>query len=154
MNHRSSNLRLAVGLAAAILAGCSPATTQKTNDDLVAADKAFSALSAKEGPRAAYQAFLADDAKLLNQYRTGSAGIQDQFIQLPADATLTWEPSYVDVSGDGDLGYVWGRYTLTLPKLGHGGRPFLQMGYYTSVWKRRLGSWKVVLLATNPDGQK
>ncbi|HEY5227360.1 MAG TPA: nuclear transport factor 2 family protein [Opitutaceae bacterium] len=150
------NLRTAAALvSAALLAGCSPSTPQKSGDDLVTVDKAFSARSAKDGPRAAFAEYFAEDAKILNQYRTGPAGIQDMFLQLPADATLTWEPASVQVSTDGDLGYTWGRYTLTLPHAGHSGRPFMQMGYYSTVWKRaNLGRWKVALEAMIPDGQK
>jgi ketosteroid isomerase-like protein len=141
--------------AAALLAGCSPAMPQKAGDDLVTVDKAFSARSAKDGPRAAFQDYFGEDAKILNQYRTGAAGIQDMFLQFPADASLTWEPSSVEVSTDGDLGYTWGRYTMTLPRVGHGGRPFVLMGYYSTIWKRnKLGTWKVALEAMIPDGQK
>jgi ketosteroid isomerase-like protein len=151
------NLRAAAVLtsAAALLCGCSPSSPQKFDDELVAADKAFSARSAKEGPKAAYLATLADDAKLLNQYRQGASGVQDLFLQLPADAIMTWEPAFVDVSKAGDLGYTWGRYTLTVPRVGQGGRPFMKMGNYTTIWKRnQLGTWKVVLTGANPDGQK
>jgi ketosteroid isomerase-like protein len=151
------NLRTlaALAFAAALLTGCPLSTPQKSGDDLVTVDKAFSARSAKDGPRAAFEAYFAEDAKILNQYRTGPAGIQDMFRQLPADATLTWEPSAVNVSSDGDLGYTWGRYTLLLPRAGHGGRPFMQMGYYSTVWKRGgLGTWKVAVEAMIPDGQK
>jgi ketosteroid isomerase-like protein len=144
-----------IASAAALFSGCTPESNQQVTDGLVAADKAFSARSAKDGPKAAYQAYLTGDAKILNQYRTGAGGIQDQFLQLPATAILTWEPSFVDASRQGDLGYTWGRYTLTVPGVGHGGKPFMQMGYYTSVWKHDpIGGWKVVLRGYVPDGQK
>jgi len=151
------NLRTvaALALAAAFLAGCSPSMPQKSGDDLVTVDKAFSARSAKDGPKAAFQAYFAEDAKILNQYRTGAAGIADMFLQFPADSTLTWEPSHVEVSSDGDLGYTWGRYTMLLPRAGHGGRPFMLMGYYSTVWKHSsIGGWKVAMEAMIPDGQK
>jgi ketosteroid isomerase-like protein len=141
--------------AAALLNGCKPAMPGATKDDLVAADKAFSARSAKDGPKVAFKAFLSGDAKILNQYRAGEAGIQDLFLQLPDNSTLTWDPAFADVSSSGDFGYTWGRYTLTLPPFRPGARPYLQMGYYAMVWKRdAFGHWKVVFEGSNPDGKK
>jgi ketosteroid isomerase-like protein len=141
--------------AVALVSGCAPTFPQKIKDDLVAADKAFSARSAKDGPKKAYLAYFDEDAKILNQYHLGQVGISDMFAQMPPDAIITWEPSFVDVSNAGDIGYTWGRYTLTIPRVGPVGRPFMQMGYYSSVWKRsRLGQWRVVMRAAIPDGQK
>jgi ketosteroid isomerase-like protein len=151
------NLRLAAALlcSAALFSGCSPTNPQKLTDQLVAADKAFSAMSAKEGPKAAFVSYFSSDAKILNQYRMGVAGVQDMFLQYPADVKLTWDVSYVDVSNSDDLGYSWGRYKLIVESKKIGARPMLQMGYYAIVWKRsRLGQWKVVFMGTNPDGQK
>lgn len=126
-----------------------------TRDELVAADKAFSARSAKDGPKVAFRAFLSDDAKILSQYKTGPAGIEEMFVQLPENATLTWDPAFAEVSGSGDLGYTWGRYTLTLPPLRPGARPYLQLGYYAMVWKKdTFGHWKVVFEGSNADGKK
>jgi ketosteroid isomerase-like protein len=151
------NLLLAAALisAAALFSGCAPGSTQRLDDQLIAADKAFSALSAKEGPKAAYTAFLSGECKILNQYHQGAAGVQDMFIQLPDDVKLTWDPSFVDVSSAGDLGYTWGRYTLVVQMKKLGAKPMLQMGYYATIWKRnRLGQWKVVFLGSSPDGRK
>jgi ketosteroid isomerase-like protein len=151
------NLRLAAALvsAAAFFSGCVPGSTQRLDDQLIAADKAFSARSAKDGPKAAYTAYLSDEAKILNQYHLGVAGVQDMFIQLPDDVKLTWDPSFVDVSSAGDLGYTWGRYTMVVQPRKLGAKPMLRMGYYSTVWKRnRLGQWKVVFLGSSPDGQK
>ena len=152
MNPRLAALLL---FAAVFASGCSRSAPQGLGGQLIAADKEFSALSAKEGPKAAYTDMLTMDAKLLNQYRIGSGGIQDMFLQLPSDAKLTWEPAFVDISSSGDLGYTWGRYTLLLQFKAIGARPMLQMGYYIHVWKRdRFGRWKIVFIGGNPDGQK
>jgi hypothetical protein len=151
------NLRLASVLlsAAVVFSGCSRSQPQGLSDQLIAADKAFSALSARDGPKSAYTDYLSGDAKLLNQYRTGPGGIQDMFIQYPADAKLTWEPSFAEISSSSDLGYTWGRYTLVVQFKSLGTRPMLQMGYYIHVWKRdRFGRWKIVFIGGNPDGQK
>jgi ketosteroid isomerase-like protein len=141
--------------AAAFVSGCSRSAPTGLGDQLIAADKAFSALSAKEGPKAAYADTLSMDAKLLNQYRIGTGGIQDMFLQLPPEAKLTWEPSFVDIASSGDLGYTWGRYTLLVQFKGIGAKPLLQMGNYIHVWRRdRLGHWRIAFIGGNPDGQK
>ncbi|HZZ19119.1 MAG TPA: hypothetical protein VFE25_07115 [Opitutaceae bacterium] len=151
------NLRVATALlcCAALFSGCSRSNPQKLTEQLVAADKAFSAMSAKDGPKAAFVSYYASDAKILNQYRMGVAGVQDMFLQYPADVKLTWDVSYVDVSSSADLGYSWGRYKLVVESKKLGSRPMLQMGYYVIVWKRnQFGQWKVVFMGSNPDGQK
>jgi hypothetical protein len=146
------NLRPVAALGAALLlAACAPSTgTYK--DELIAADKAFSARSAREGARAAYLATLSSDAKLLAQYRTGADGVKDTFMQLPDNAKLTWEAAYVDASSLGELGYTWGRYTLVLPTVRSRGQPFTQRGNYVFIWKRdRFNTWKVVFEGRTPD---
>jgi ketosteroid isomerase-like protein len=152
MNLRASALVLA---AAAALTGCSGSDPADSKDELIAADKAFSAMSAKEGPRAALLAYVTPDAKLLSQMRQGKDGVADMLVQLPPTATLSWEPSFADVGSAGDLGYTWGRYTLIIPSPKKGQEPVVQMGNYVTVWRRKaIGGWKVVLDGTHPDGQK
>jgi hypothetical protein len=140
-------------LAAALLAGCAPDSQRSYKDELVAADKAFSALSEKEGPKAAYSEFMTGDVKILKQYRTGSGGIHDVFMQLPENVKLTWEAANVDASSFGDIGYTWGRYTMTLPALPMNNlKPYRDMGDYVMVWKRdHLGHWKVVVFSSIRD---
>ena len=56
---------------------------------------------------------------------------------------LTWLPLMVDVSGDGTLGYTWGKYEFT--GTGSDGQPRTGSGIYLSIWKRQAdGSWKFV----------
>jgi ketosteroid isomerase-like protein len=144
---------LVLSSAAALLAACAKPSPQGFKDEVLAADKAFNAASAKDGPKAAFLAFIAPDAKLLSSDDQGNAAVENVFMQLPPTATLSREPGFVDVSGSGDLGYTWGRYTLIVrsPK---GKQPFIQMGNYATVWKRQAdGGWKVVLEGNHPDGK-
>jgi len=142
------NLRLLAVVipALALLAGCSESKVVKAKADILAADRAFNAAAQKDGPKAAFLAFVLQDGKLLGEEQLGAGGIANRFAQLPETATLTWEPAFVDVSGDGDLGYTWGHYTLTVPLPKYGPKPFIKRGTYVTVWKREpSGSWKVVL---------
>ena len=143
-------------LAAALLVtGCGRKSAEDVKAELVAADKAFSAKSHKDGPEAAFQAFLTAHAKLLSNYAEGAEGVRQTFMQYPKTATLEWEPAFADASESGELGYTWGRYTLFVPSPGNGLPPLLRKGTYVTIWRRQSdGSWKVVLDGGNPDGQR
>ncbi len=57
---------------------------------------------------------------------------------------LTWKPEGADVSSSGDLGYTYG--TFEFSTVGKDGKPAVEHGKYTSIWKKQKdGSWKVVL---------
>ena len=57
---------------------------------------------------------------------------------------LLWTPVGADISGSGDLGYTYG--TFEFHSKDKGGKPVVQYGKYTSIWKlQKDGSWKVVL---------
>jgi ketosteroid isomerase-like protein len=53
-------------------------------------------------------------------------------------------PVGADVSSTGDLGYTYG--TFEFSSTGKDGKPQVEHGKYTSIWKKQGdGSWKVVL---------
>jgi len=57
---------------------------------------------------------------------------------------LTWTPVGGDISASGDLGYTYG--TFEFYSKDKDGKPVVQYGKYTSIWKRQNdGSWKVAL---------
>jgi ketosteroid isomerase-like protein len=57
---------------------------------------------------------------------------------------LRWTPVGADISGSGDLGYTYGNYEFHAKD--KDGKPLVQYGKYTSIWKlQKDGSWKVVL---------
>lgn len=57
---------------------------------------------------------------------------------------LTWTPEGGDVSASSDLGYTYG--TFEFQSKDKDGKPRVEHGKYTSIWKRQKdGSWKVVL---------
>jgi ketosteroid isomerase-like protein len=57
---------------------------------------------------------------------------------------LVWTPVGADISASGDLGYTYGNYEFHSKS--KDGKPVVQYGKYTSIWKRQKdGSWKVVL---------
>jgi ketosteroid isomerase-like protein len=138
-----------------LLAGCSESGPGMAKEDIIAADKAFSAMSVKVGPKAAFLEYFGSNAKILSEVRQGKDGINTLFADLPANATLSWDPAYADVAESGELGYTWGRYTLTLPTVKRGKDPYIQMGTYVTIWRHgSIGGWKVVLDGGHPDGTK
>jgi ketosteroid isomerase-like protein len=57
---------------------------------------------------------------------------------------LTWTPVGADISASGDLGYTYGTYEFRA--VGKDGKPVVEHGKYTSIWKKQKDrSWRVVL---------
>ena len=57
---------------------------------------------------------------------------------------LLWTPLGADISVSGDFGYTYG--TFEFHAKDKDGKPVVQYGKYTSIWKQQKdGSWKVVL---------
>lgn len=57
---------------------------------------------------------------------------------------LIWTPVGADISSSGDLGYTYGNYEFH--SMDKEGKPTVEYGKYTSIWKRQKdGGWKVVL---------
>jgi ketosteroid isomerase-like protein len=138
-----------------LLTGCSGSGPGTAKDAIIAADKAFSAMSVKVGPKAAFLEYFGSNAKMLSEIRQGKDGINALFTDLPANATLSWEPAFVDASESGELGYTWGRYILTMPSVRRGKDPYIQMGTYVTIWRHgAIGGWKVVLDGGHADGTK
>jgi ketosteroid isomerase-like protein len=108
---------------------------------LVAAERAFSALSVEKGMRAAFLHHLADDALI---FRPGPVNGR-QFMSGRPDAagTLIWEPAFAEVAAAGDLGLSTGPFEF---------RPAPERklptahGHFVSIWKRTPHSpWQVAL---------
>lgn len=108
---------------------------------LVEAERAFSRLSQREGLRAAFLAYLAEDAVL---FRPGPVPGREFIAARPSPPVeLTWWPVYAEVAASGDLGYTTGPYVLRETGKGPGGET--QLGYYLTVWRRQAdAAWKVV----------
>jgi ketosteroid isomerase-like protein len=144
-----------LALTSVLLAGCSMSGPEKFRSEILAADKAFCAKSVRDGPKAAFMAFIATGGKVLSETKVGPDAVNNMFLQLPPTATLTWEPAFVDVSASGDLGYTWGRFTLKVPGAKPGMPQLMRRGTYVTVWRHQNdGSWKVVLDGGNTDGER
>jgi len=158
MSARTSFPPIAAALALAIgcASGCSRPDHEQRRAEVLAADVAFSEKSAKEGPSAAFLAYITPEAILLGEKSArGPSGVHALFDgspPFPPQASLTWKPLVADVSSSGDLGYTWGRYELHLPGP-ENGQAAARTGSYVTIWRRQPdGAWKFVLDGGSPDG--
>jgi len=119
-------------------AGDEPVTSFQS---LVAAERAFSRTSEKEGISKAFVRYLAEDAII---FRPAPVKGRPLYVQNPhIPGRLTWKPEFGEVARTGDLGYTTGPYEFTIetPE----GKA-AQFGHYISLWSREPGgSWRVVL---------
>src|SRR5665648_1010336 len=93
-----------------------PSSHQKLKSELFAVEKEFCAMAQTEGVQEAFVHFAADSALILrhSQLLKGKEAIRLQYTSFPRKGTkLEWAPDFADVSASGDLGYTYGRYTLT-----------------------------------------
>src|SRR6185369_14230433 len=112
---------------------------------LLLVEKEFSNAAALNA-RTAYDALLANDARLLRENVEPAIGKAAAGKLMPeAGRALTWEPAMADVSASGDLGYTYGKFELNTRGV------TLQRGSYVRVWKKLNGKWKVVFDVMSPD---
>jgi ketosteroid isomerase-like protein len=129
-------------------AGSSASTSTKDSAETLRQLEGEFMNAAAEHGSAGYLSYYADDSvELPNggpiiQGKVNIAkgmGFLDQ-----KDNRLTWTPVGADLSASGDLGYTYG--TFEFRSKGKDGKPAVDHGKYTSIWKKQKdGSWKVVL---------
>jgi len=120
-------------------------THEKLKSELFKVEKEFCAMAQSEGVKKAFVHFAADSAVILrrNHILKGKTAISQQYETFPGTAKLEWTPDFADISASGDLGYTYGRYSLTTTdSVGHTSR---SEGFFHTVWKRQPdGEWRFV----------
>ena len=123
----------------------SPTSHEKLKSELFAVEKEFCAKAQSEGIEKAFLYFAADSAMILrrNQLLKGKDAIRRQYESFPHNAKLEWTPVFADVSASSDLGYTYGKYTLTsTDSIGHSTQ---SEGFFHTVRKRQPdGRWRFV----------
>jgi ketosteroid isomerase-like protein len=147
MRSIAAALGLAAALAAPPLRGAEPA------GELMAVDRAFSALSAEKGTAAAFAAYLAPGALSLpagGLPEKGRETIVDGLRKGDPRERLTWAPEAAEVAASGDLGFTWGFYRLTVPAA-TGAAP-VHEGKYVTIWRKQPdGRWRAILDTGNAN---
>lgn len=140
-------LRVGLGALVVALAGCAsvaPTDRETGLRSLVEAERAFAAMSAASGIRAAFSANFAPDGIAFEPAPVDAA---HAFFSRPepADAkplALDWEPAAAGIAISGNLGFTTGPFTLTDRASGRS----LRNGVFFSVWTReRDARWRVAL---------
>ncbi len=123
------------------------ASPRVTVDTLKQLEAEFMKAAAEKGSKG-YMSYYADDAV---EVPNGGPIIQGKVNIAPgmsflddANNRLKWTPAGGDLSASGDLGYTYG--TFEFHSKDKDGKPHVEYGKYTSIWKLlKDGSWKVVL---------
>jgi len=134
--------------AAMLVSPATPAVPAKAGVDTLRRMEAEFMKAAAEHGSQGYMSYYADDAV---EVPNGAAVIHGKvniaktmgFLD-DKNNRLTWSPVGGDISSSGDLGYTYGTYEFS--SVGKDGKPAVEHGKYTSIWKtQKDGSWKVVL---------
>jgi len=133
-------------------ASASPKATAGTLKQL---EGEFMKAAAEKGSQG-YMSYYADDAvELPNGVPAipGKANIAKTMGFLDdKNNHLSWTPVGADISASGDLGYTYGTYEFR--SVDKDGKPTVEHGKYTSIWKlQHDGTWKVVLDMGNATAQ-
>jgi len=147
-------MRLSLPIAAALLASsCAP---DRAADEAAirTLDEQWSATAAKND-LAGTLAFYSDDAVLLPPnapIATDPKSVRESWAGLLGPNTaVSWKVSKVEVAKSGELGYLYGAYTLAIkdPK---GGPMVNDTGKLVEIWKKQSdGKWKCIVDTYNSD---
>jgi len=118
----------------------------KWKAEVVATEKAFNDMAQAEGLIKAFEFYAADDGVIRRGKKViqGKQAIAEWYENdVKPNETLSWTPTFVDVSESGDMAYTYGDYTFTYPD--SIGNPKENKGIFHTVWKRQAdGSWRYV----------
>ena len=123
-------------------------TPQQVADELLAADRAYSAASAKTDLISGIAAMFADDVAMPTPAGIvyGSQKAIDALRANPANtgAKLEWTPARVGLSGDGRHGYTAGFMTV------HRADGSVQSAKYMAYWEKQASGWRVLAYKRAP----
>jgi len=131
-----------------IFGGCSMnVDIEKAKQELLDTDRAFAAYSVEHGAAKAFRAFLAKDAMQLPAGADpilGNEAIYKSMSEGGGDYVLAWEPQSGDVAQSGEMGWTWGKYTMTFKD--SDGVEQKRYGKYLNIWQRQMsGQWLAVV---------
>ena len=100
-------------------------------------------------------AFYADNAVLLAPnapMATDRKSIRESWAGLLGPGTaVSWKVSKVEVANSGELGYLYGTYSLSIQD-SKGGPPVRDTGKIVEIWKKQAdGKWKCIVDTYNSD---
>ena len=140
---------LLISLLGWFVLGCQPNSTAKIEQwksEIIAVEEAFNDMAQEEGIEKAFTFYAAEDGVLRRNHKIiqGKADISAWYNNdvRPGDS-LSWTPTFVDISAAGDLAYTYGDFTFSY--LDSLGQRKVNTGIFHTVWKRQKdGSWRYV----------
>ena len=146
---------------ALLLAGT--ALAGPAEDELMATDQAFSAMSAAKGSPAAFLAYVADDVRIFGgggEPTIGKEKVAAEYASpefqatRPNETSFTWEPVEAFASKDGTLGWTNGHWKIVGAPDDKGARR-TSTGHYVTIWRKGPQGWKIVAdIGTNDPPTK
>jgi uncharacterized protein (TIGR02246 family) len=151
-------LLLVVIPSALVVTSCAPSATSDSRaadaSAIQALDEQWSA-TAERNDLEGTVAFYADDAVLLPpnaQIAKDRKSIRESWAGLLGPNTaVSWKVSKVEVAKSGELGYLYGTYSLSIQDA-KGGSPVRDTGKLVEIWKKQAdGKWKCIVDTYNSD---
>jgi len=120
---------------------------EQTRTEIRDAEKAFETMAGEKGIAEAFWFYADSTAVIKRQNDTlihGKEGIRSYYsTDFYKNALVKWSPDFIDVSGNGDMAYTYGKYVWQSKD--SSGNPIEFKGVFHTVWKRQKnGEWKYV----------
>ncbi len=124
---------------------CSVGEGTTDKQAMMQTDRDFSTYSENEGMIEAFDRFMTDDARMLQAGSDEIVG-REACIKSLGESTgksLTWEPTFAEISETGDLGYTIGEWKMVVVDSTNESKEYF--GNYVTIWKKQQdGEWKFV----------
>lgn len=144
-------LSLMIAIAVMLFSCSEDIDPEKIRSELYQADSAFSAASQQKGMHEAFLSFADTEAVMLrpnNPPLKGRHQVEAWFNLRPDTGfMLTWKPALAVVSEAGDIGYTYGIYEQLARD--ESSKWVTVNGTYITVWRKRDGKWRWVLVSGN-----
>lgn len=131
-----------------LLVGCNNSNKkiEKWKTEIKNVEQAFNDMAQKEGLVKAFEFYAADEGVIKRNKKIvkGKGAIAKWYKDdVRPNETLTWTPTFIDVSKSGDMAYTYGDFVFTYPDTL--GNMKSNSGIFHTVWKRQTdGNWKFV----------
>lgn len=146
MNPRYFSIAIIVFIAAGCNQSRPKGDIETWKYEILQAEQDFNDMAQEKGLVAAFHHFAASDGAIKRGKKvvTGKNAIKEWYENdVRPNETLTWKPTYVDVSSSGDLAYTYGDFIFT--SVDSTGAKKENTGIFHTVWKRQQdGTWKFV----------
>ena len=132
------------------LLACNPSpNTEKMEQwkaEIMSVEKEFNDMAQRDGLVKAFEFYAAEDGVIRRKSTIiqGKTAIANWYKEdVRPNETLTWKPTFIDVSASGDLAYTYGDFVFSYPD--STGNMKTNTGIFHTVWKRQPdGTWRFV----------